>query len=329
MEANNRRKPIRRKKKKWIQRLKLFSLIFVAVLVGHMFARVRLQFDSVLNTMDRSTSPDLSTVEVDQSKLVSDDSIINVLLIGSDKRIEWTETGRSDSVMIATLDMKNKRLKITSLMRDMYVSIPGYGENRFNAAYSFGGVSLLYQTLAQNFNIQLDGYVIVDFAAFQTVIDTIGGVSIKLTDEEHKYLTTAYKKGSVLDLKKGLNNMNGKQALAYTRIRQDAKGDFGRTERQRKVLQAIFTKAKSMSVKDLKSLAKDTLPSVSTDLTNDEIISYMSSVIMLGTTEIDQMRIPIDDSYYQDRINKKAVLVPDLEVNNDALHEFIFEYAGE
>lgn len=317
----------RKRKKKLIRRIRTIVLVLLAVLGGHFMARINLEVNAVLD--ERMVGTDISSVEVDESTLGSDDRIVNILLMGSDKRVEWKETGRSDSVMIATMDLKNKRLKITSLMRDMYVPIPDHGENRFNAAYSFGGVGLVYKTIAANFGVRLDGYVVVDFAAFEAVINTIGGVEITLTDAEHKYLTTAYKKGSVKKLTQGLNNMNGKQALAYTRIRQDAKGDFGRTERQRKVLEAIFKKAKSMPATKLVELAKNTMHSVSTDLTNEEIISYLESVIWMGTTEIDQMRIPIDDSYYQDRINKMAVLVPDIEANKEALHEFIFEYAGE
>jgi len=126
-----------------------------------------------------------------------------------------------------------------------------------------------------------------------------------------------------------LNNLNGEQALAYTRIRQDAKGDFGRTERQRNVIQSIFNEAKGMSGTDLIQLTEKLMPYISTDLTNEEIFSYMKSVVMLGTTEIDQMRIPVDNSYTQDRIRNMAVLIPDMEVNVKALNDFIFNYNGE
>ena len=196
-------------------------------------------------------------------------------------------------------------------MRDMYVEIPGYTDNRFNAAYSYGGVRLLYQTIAQNFELKLDGYMVVDFAAFKTVIDTIGGVDIELTDWEHEYLTTAYKKGSVLKLKKGVNRMNGTQALAYTRIRQDKTADFGRTQRQRNVVESIFKEVKTMPMTKWITLAEEILPYISTDLTNDQIMSYMTSVITMGTTEINQMRIPVDNGYTNQTIRKMQVLVID------------------
>lgn len=333
--SSTRRKGMtKEQKKKRLRRRRIRSricwcmLILIGAIGGHMVGKLHAEVNQVLNKINRSSVTDLSSVKVNEGQLQKDKSIINILLIGSDKRADWSEAGRSDSTMIGTLDMKNKRLKITSLMRDMYITIPEHGENKFNAAYSYGGVPLLYQTIAQNFDLKIDAYVVVDFDAFVKVINTIGGVKIELTDAEQEYLTTAYKKGSVLKLKKGVNNMNGAQALAYCRIRQDSKGDFGRTERQRKVIQSIFNKAKKMSYSQLVDLAGELMPYISTDLTNDEILSYMTSIIMLGTTEIDQMRIPIDQSYKNTRIGTKAVLIPDLELNKQALQEFIFQYNG-
>lgn len=314
----------RKQRKRFFRKFTFIFLLLLSATTGFLLAEAKIRVYGVLDGLNRESGESLASVDLDNIDLVEDDRIINILLVGSDKRATWTQTGRSDSAMIATLDLKHKRLKLTSLMRDMYLTIPGYGENRFNAAYSFGGVSLMYETIASNFGIRLDGYAIVDFSAFKKVINTIGGVKITLTDEEYQYLTTAYKKGSVLDLQPGTNIMNGTQALAYTRIRQDAQGDFGRTERQRKVLQAIFTEAKSMSLSELITLAEELMPCVSTDLTNDQIMYYMQSVLMLGTTEIDQMRIPVDNSYQQQRIDNMAVLVPDMETNVNALQDFIY-----
>lgn len=147
--------------------------------------------------------------------------------------------------MIATIDKKNEKIKITSLMRDMYVDIPGYGKHKFNAAYSYGGVELLYKTILSNFGVSVQGYAIVDFEAFRKVVDTLGGVEINLTEEEHSILMSRYHRTSVLKLKPGINNMNGTQALAYCRLRQDKRADFGRTERQRYVLNQIFLSMKS------------------------------------------------------------------------------------
>lgn len=331
-DNKERRKQVYIKKKRRnrvIKRTVFALLCTLAIITGWAIATIEAQVNAALNKMERDPSNDLSTVELNDELLTYDKDVINILLVGSDKRATWTEKGRSDSTMIATLDLKHKRLKLTSLMRDMYVPIPGYGEDRFNASYAYGGVKLLYETIATNFGIKLDGYVIVDFTAFKAVIDTIGGVDIKLTDKEYQYLTTAYKKGSVLDVQSGMNNLNGEQALAYTRIRQDAEGDFGRTRRQRDVLQSIFNEAKGMSYSELMELTETMMPYLATDLTNEEIFSYIKSVVMLGTTQIDQMRIPVDNSYTQNRIRKMAVLIPDMTINTQALNDFVFNYDGE
>ena len=318
----------KRKKKKLLKRVGMIAMFLVAVLVGNTVGRWHSQVNQVLNQRN-SAEVDLEEVKIDESLLDSDSEIVNILLIGADKRESWSESGRSDSTMVATLDMKHKRLKLTSLMRDMYIEIPNHGTNKFNAAYSYGGVSLLYQTIAYNFDLKLDGYVLVDFSAFKHVIKKLGGVNIELTEAEANYLIKAYKHGTETKVKPGMNKLNGAQALAYTRIRQDSQADFGRTARQRKVLQSIFTKIKTKSYSQLVELAKEIMPYITTDLTNEEIFSYMSSIVMMGTTELDQKRIPVDNSFSSERINNMAVLVPDLAVNKRELQEFIFEYDGE
>ncbi|MBD5090073.1 MAG: LCP family protein [Clostridiales bacterium] len=317
----------KRKKRKLYKNILMVSMLCVAVLLGHLLGRVHAQVNRVLNQKKESEIR-LDEVVVDESQLDSDDQIINILLVGADKRESWSEAGRSDATMIATIDKKHKRLKLTSLMRDMYVEIPNHGKNKFNAAYSYGGISLLYQTIAYNFDLKIDGYVLVDFAAFTKVIKSLGGVKIELTEAEANYLIKAYKKGTETKVKPGMNNLNGKQALAYTRIRQDAEADFGRTARQRKVLQSLFTKMKTKSYSQLLQLSETVMQNITTDLSNEKIFSYMADVIKMGTTEIDQQRIPLNNTYSAERIGGMEVLVPDLNKNKEALWKFIFEYDG-
>ena len=132
----------KKRRNKIIKKSVLGIFLVISILAGWAVATVESRMNAVLNTMDRDRSTDLSTVDLDDDLLTYDKDIINILLVGSDKRADWSESGRSDSTMIATLDLKHKRLKLTSLMRDMYVPIPMNGENRFNAAYSLGGVKL-------------------------------------------------------------------------------------------------------------------------------------------------------------------------------------------
>lgn len=318
----------RKKKNTFGKKIGFVLMCMVAIVVGGVLGRVKAQMNEILNQRNLA-SIDLNEVTIDESKLDSDSEIVNLLLIGADKREDWSEEGRSDCVMVATIDKKHKRLKLTSLMRDMYVEIPNHGSTKFNAAYSYGGVSLLYQTIAYNFDLKLDGYVLVDFAAFTKAINKVGGVDVELTEAEAHYLQTAYHHPPVTQVKVGMQTLNGKQALAYSRIRQDAAADFGRTARQRTVMQALFTKAKTKSYTQLMDLVGSVMPYITTDLSNDEIYGYMSDVIRMGTTTIDQKRIPIDNSYVQQRINTQCMLVPDLAVNKKELQDFIFRYEGD
>lgn len=313
--------------------MKRFLLVLgflAAILAGIGVARVQYELDSTLNKMDRQSAVNLSDA-VEEESLTFDDKIVNILLIGADKRETWSESGRSDTVMIATLDMKHKQLKLTSLMRDMWVEIPGYGTHKFNAAYSYGGVSLLYQTIAANFGLKLDGYAVVDFKAFKEVINAMGGVEIELTQAEYNYLTKAYVRQEKItrNLQPGKNTMTGAQALAYSRIRQVGRSDFRRTERQRDVIQAIFSKIKRMSIGEIRELADKMLENIVTDVSNEQIYSYMFSVLTMGTTELKQFRIPTDDAHTPERIGTEDVLVLNLPANVAALNHFIFDAVEE
>lgn len=311
----------RRKIRLYIWRVVFVALIVGAAVVGAKVALVQVELSAAVQRGDTS----LGDVPVDAAA-VYDKEIVNILLVGADKRESWNDTGRSDSTMIATVDLKNNQLKLSSLMRDMYVPIPGHDSNKFNAAYAFGGVPLLYQTIASNFNIRLDGYLVVDFKAFRQLIDGLGGVDISLTEDEADYLNTAYH--GKLKVETGKQVLTGKEALAYCRIRQDVYGDFGRTKRQREVISSIFEKFKGNSFMETKDLAVELLGNVTTDLSDKQIFSLLTSVLSMGTTNVEQLCIPMDNSYSSQRISGAgAVLVPDMEANKAALQEFIFSPA--
>lgn len=323
----------KKKKKKWSGKRKAFwifmvCMVIVATLAGNRAAAFKWKIQSTLNLMDRDSSNVIENVDkefsVNTSDTQSNGEIINILLVGADKRSTWKEDGRSDSCMIATLDMKNEKIKITSIMRDIYIDIPDKGKHKFNAAYSYGGVELLYKTILSNFGVSVQGYVVVDFEAFRKVIDTLGGVEINLTEEEYSILMSRYHRTSVLKLKPGLNNMNGTQALAYCRLRQDLKGDFGRTERQRNVLNQIFLSMKSKPISKWYETAEAVMPFISTDLSNDEIFSLLKNVVFMGTTDVEQLRIPVDGTYKNGSVNGQLILETDIKANKKAINEYIF-----
>lgn len=263
---------------------------------------------------------------------IKEEGVINILLLGEEAIDSGGGRGRTDLMIIATLNSKTKAIKITSLMRDMLVQIPGYKDNKLNAAYEIGGVSLLYDTIELNFDIKLDGHAMVGFSDFEKIIDALGGVTITLTETEAKYLrTTNYiADPSNRNVVAGTTVLNGGQALGYCRIRYVATNDnqmddYGRTSRQRVVLNAIFEKYKSKSLPELILLLNDILPLISTDIKREDFEQYLNVGVSMGLTDIDNLRIPVKNSYDEGFVRKMAVLIPDLQKNIDELHKFIFE----
>ena len=250
-------------------------------------------------------------------------NIINILLIGQDRRPNEGRA-RSDAMILCTLNKTEKTLTMTSFMRDMYVKIPGYLPTRINASYFFGGAKLLDETLATNFGVQIDGNIEVDFYGCMECIDVIGGVEIELSEAEASYLNRngnwEISNEAPWNLKAGVNNLSGSQAVAYSRIRYIGNGDFERTERQRNVLTAIFEKCKNLSIPEMHKLLSKLLPNIGTDLTNAELISYATTVLtMASDLKIVNQRIPADGTYTGTRIDGMSVLLPDLEKNRELL----------
>ena len=254
---------------------------------------------------ERSINPDDVLWPEDENGVIRDENIINILLIRQDG--DRVKAGRSDSMMILTINKKNGTIKITSLMRDMYVQIPGYSDNRINASYAFGGMQLLNETIKKNFLIHIDGNVEVDFDGFTQGIDTIGGVEINLNQKEAAHLRSQ----GFSNATEGKNQMDGKMALAYARIRKIG-DDFGRTERQRNVIMAAIQKVKGSSIPQIAALANKVLPFVTTDMTNDQILNLAFTALKADLNNIEQHRIPVDGSYKNASIRGMSVLVPDL-----------------
>ncbi|HKL79657.1 MAG TPA: LCP family protein [Mobilitalea sp.] len=260
------------------------------------------------------------------------EGVYNILLLGEEAIGSGSARGRTDLIIIATLNSKAKEVKLTSLMRDTLVQIPGYKENKLNTAYEKGGLDLLYETIALNFDIKLDGCVMVNFENFEKIIDKIGGIEIELTSSEAKYLrnTNYISKPQYRDVVEGKQLMNGNQVLGYTRVRKraninGANNDYGRTERHRIVLEAIFDKYKTKGKIELASMMLSILPMIKTDINSNNFELLLNTFIEMGTTKMDQLRIPADGTFTDNvKVRSMDVLIPDLEKNVDILHDFIF-----
>lgn len=339
-----------KKKSRFPRWLKILSIVFSVVMVvsiGGMYAVShyldRINYTDWSNTeklseeFDQDDIDGLDVVDPNSISLISggslrtDQDVINILLVGEEAMFDGGSRGRTDSMMIATINVKQKALKLTSIMRDLYVAIPGYSDNKLNAAYHNGGMPLLKQTIEENFDIELDGSVLVNFAGFEEIINRLGGVEITLTANEAAYLNrTNYISNPIYrNVRAGTQTLNGNQALGYSRVRyvrtETESDDFGRTSRQRTVLNAIFDKYKSKSLPELVTILYDILPLVTTDINKSTIMDYLTTVVTLGTTELETMRIPVDNAFSNSSVRGMSVLLPNsLQDNIDALHTFIF-----
>ena len=261
------------------------------------------------------------------------DEMRHILLLGIDAR-PGEPTGRSDTMVIVTLDAKDRVIKLTSLMRDLYVEIPGRKNNRLNAAYVFGGPELLMQTIEANFGVHIENYVAVNFSMLASLIDQIGGIEVEIESayyvdrinavirEDNRVLGLAPEDGFLKA--PGRQTLTGKQAQAYARYRYGTgDGDFGRTARQREVLQKIFAKLSEKSALELGGLAVANLGKVTTNLDLDDVLALIPAVPDMRGSRIEQLRIPVDGGYSAQTVSGMAVLVPDRTVNKQAIVDFL------
>jgi len=313
----------RRKKKSFLRRLLFFVavLCILAVGVGYLaagYVHDRMNYDEI---------PSVST------ESMKEDGVTNILLIGNDSREQGTD-GRSDAMILLSISNETKTIHLTSLLRDMYVDIPGRDGNRLNAAYSYGGPKLLLETLEENFDIEINRYVQVNFQAFANLVDAVGGVELKVTKEEVQYINAYLVEYNLLEGKpegtdyldtslSGTIHLNGPQALAYCRNRYLGT-DFGRTERQRKVLSAVIKNAPQALLRNPIDMMNELLPMLTTNLTKTEIMGLFLQAANLLTYDIVQGSIPLEGTYSNASIRGMSVLKVDFEKNKDYIQTNIY-----
>ena len=310
----------------WIIGIILFIILGVA-------AGAYIYANSLLNKMEKVeiNKEDVGiTDEVEEKLTKYDDTITNIALFGIDA--EEGEAGRSDSIMIATIDTHNKKLKLTSIMRDSYVNIDGHGLDKINHAYAFGKAQLAIKTLNENFDLNIQNFVAVNFSSLPKIIDKIGGIELDIDSEELEYINsyirnvnTINKTNSPSIVSAGIQHVDGTQAMAYCRIRYTSGGDYKRTERHREVLSKIFEKILSMSPTTYPSLLNDLLPMVSTNLDGSEVMELGNKILKIGNTTLEQERFPRDGYCEGQMINGVYYLTFDKETTVNQLHDYIFE----
>lgn len=306
-------------KKKKLKFKKVTLLIFVLLLgfSGYIYYQYS---QGLKQAAGKSTvsKDDLAKEEFNGAEIEKMDKI-NVLLLGVDSRGE--EQSRTDTIMIAQYDPENQTAKIVSLMRDIYAEIPGYKNYKLNTAYFFGGPELLRKTIKQNFDINIHYYAVIDFKGFESVVDTLAPNGIEMNVEKRM----SEKIGVVLQ--PGQQYLNGKELLGYARFRSDANGDFGRVERQQKVLNALKDEILSLNgVSKIPKLVGTIQPFIDTNLEGIDRLAILKDFFLNPPDDIETLRIPIDNSYTNEEYEHAgSVLEIDFNENNQAINQFLNE----
>lgn len=343
---------MKKEKKKlplWLKIILAVIAVLLCVVVGaYIFITVK------LNKMERVDHDDVSMVapesedfEIDESLLaqieedpdsvdviepdevdwgdvdinvMQDKDVVNILLIGQDRR-PGEGRARSDTMIICSINTKKDVIVLSSVMRDLYVPIPGYSPNRINAAYQFGGMPLLDQVMEESLGIHIDGNVEVDFEGFINSLSVLGNLDIELTAAEANYMNAQ----NGWTLVEGMNSMTPEQVLAYARNRSVGNSDWRRTDRQRTVVMTAFAKAQTLGLNKVLALADDILPNLTTDLSNTAILGYIYTVLANGITEVESYRIPVEGTYSCQTLSYgMEVLVPNLGQNSQYLQSYIY-----
>ncbi|WBW98942.1 LCP family protein [Oceanirhabdus sp. W0125-5] len=306
-------------------------LIIVLLISNKVYARPivsdyvwesELDFMKQIELMDKLEQKRIENKKLKDMKIRSEKGIVNILLVGVDNR-ESRKNGRSDAMMILTLDQKKNNMKITSLMRDTYVYIKGHGKEKLNHSYAYGGIKLLRNTVENTFKVKIDNYIIVDYQDFENIVDILGGVEVYLDEQEIPFVNrVANEKIEQV----GLHKLNGKEALIYARIRKVGNGSYERTERQREVISNLQKGMKNLSFMKYPKLLGRIIKSVNTDMKLTNILDYGYWYYRNSSMEMDKLQIPTTELSEGILMNKEKGWVIKMNTieNIKTLSKFIF-----
>lgn len=286
-----------------------FILLLVIAVAGYSIY----QYQSGLK-LAKTENDELSEIEFtgdDELKTVT-----NYLIVGVDSRGE--EKSRSDTMMLLSRNKEINEIKLVSFMRDIYAEIPGYKSQKLNTAYYLGGVQLLKDTLNTMFDIPVHHYAIIDFESFESLIDILAPKGIEMDVEKDMSEQIG------VTLTKGIHQLDGQELLGYARFRMDAEGDFGRVERQQKVIEALKDELLAPSnIKNLPKLVGATQGYITTDLTKADELKTVLSIVAKGSVTMDKLTIPVEGTYRFGRNHAGSVIHIEQEENKKLLHEFL------
>ncbi|HWO98307.1 MAG TPA: LCP family protein [Bacillus sp. (in: firmicutes)] len=287
----------------------------LALLAGlFFFSKTVLMFNDALEMATVTTNKTVTNeneapaVQATSPEKRENNDRINILLLGGDSRN--SEIQSSDSIMIVSIDPATKKVNLLSILRDTYVKIPGYGEDRISRAITMGGSSMAMRTVEEWAGIPIQYYVYMNLPGFINLIDVIGGVDIEVEKnmnyvDSNDDLTSMYQ----IHLKKGYQHLDGIKALQYVRFRHDAMSDFARTERQRKFLKAVVKELlNTTTVKELPKLIHAIESYIETNLSADNIVKLATLCFEIDAEDITDTQLPPMELIREKSVNGKDVL---------------------
>ena len=331
---NNTNGKEKKKSKKSRKALKivLIVILVLVVIIAAVFAAGYTYIYSMLEEMNQETI-NLNEVSIDDAVADELSDYRNIALFGIDSREDdYGRGNRSDCIIIASVNKKTNEVKLVSVYRDTYLLLTGRNLDKVTHAYSYGGAELAVSTLNANLDLNIEEYVTVNFDAVVDAVDALGGIRMEITSDEVKYINnyidennrvTGHNSSHITTA--GTYNLDGVQALAYSRIRYTAGGDYKRTERMREVLEAMLNKAKTLSVSELINFVNIMLPKISTNISSNDIIGLAPALLNLNISESngwpeETQGATIGGVYYGVPVT--------LSENVTKLHEELFDQQG-
>lgn len=295
------------------------GVICAAVAVGLLFAIYYSVMGSLLSGINvKKVSTDWEDDPHDNVAAIDirdDADVTNILLLGVDS--DGTTGSRADTIMIVSITKDG--IKLTSILRDCYVYIPGHGRTKINHSYAYGGAELTMRTIESNFRVRIDEYVSIDMESMVKLIEAVGGVTMEITDAEAQQINNYLG----CNITGGVKRLTPEQAVYFSRIRK-IDSDFARTERQRKLISALMAECKSLGIGELMEVARKMSPYLTTNMSQTRLATLALKSVGYITKPFGQLTIPLDGTYSFKSVSGMSVLNADLETNTKQIHEFIF-----
>ncbi len=329
--------------------LSIIMLIFGTGMVYYYSMLDSMNFEEVENESPTTSDGD-DTNKKKNDSLLGNEYVLNILLFGQDAHGNGKDDyGRSDTMILLSLDNLHKKIKLTSFQRDTYVTIPGYNDGKLNSAFSLGGVPLAIEMVEANFGIEVDKYACVDFNSFRKIIDVMGGVDIELSIEEMEYINAQIDVNNQLGKTEFLEidyskdpqiaHLDGYQALWYARNRgADSLGgnsnysfsgdDWDRTQRQRKLLETIMKNLKEdASLTELVAIVNEVGPLVTTNLKKNDITFLVKNSLTYLSYDMEEMSIPTEPNWEYGKTDdlQSVIVITDWDQVRYDLASFVYE----